>query len=250
MAVAIITGGAGGIGLATTNRLLSAGWRVAVVDASPSDDFRSGNATNLSIIQGDVRDPKVSVDVCNTVVAKWGQINLLVNCAGVNRHNPLEDFALDDWRLVLDVNLTGTFLFMQAAARHMLEAGSGAIVNVSSIAGSRGVPDRCAYAASKAAVESLTRSAAVGWATRGIRVNTVAPGFTETPLVRKFIDSGSINAEDLIKTTPMRRLADPDEIASAIVYLGSKESSFVTGQTFYVDGGFMAEYGIPSSYSQ
>lgn len=247
---AVITGGAGGIGLATTKRLLSLGWKVAVVDLSSSDDAALDDTSNVIVINADIRDPKVALEVCNRVVTEWGQLDLLVNCAGVNHHSPVESFPLERWQFVIDVNLTATLLFMQAAAHHMLQAQSGAIVNMSSVAGARGVPDRSAYAAAKAAIKSLTKSAAVGWATRGVRVNAVAPGFVETPLVRKYIENGSLNEKDLLNTTPMRRLATPDEIASAIVFLGTDESSFITGQTLHVDGGFTVEYGIPSTYSQ
>lgn len=248
--VALITGGASGIGAATADILLRRGWRVAIVDLNvdPAAERAAANPGQMLLIQLDVRAPDAARTACDRAVDQWGQLDLLVNCAGVNRHAPLQDLSLEDWNFVLDVNLTGTFLFMQAAARHMLKAKSGAIVNISSIAGARGNPDRSAYSATKAAIDSLTKSGAVGWATQGVRVNAVAPGFTETPLVRRFIDSGNINVAQLVGTTPMRRMASPAEIAAAIVFLGSDEASFITGQTLYVDGGFMAEYGVPSSY--
>ncbi|MGR9202109.1 SDR family NAD(P)-dependent oxidoreductase [Rhizobium leguminosarum] len=252
MKVAIITGGAGGIGAATARQLLERGWGVAIADLNVDavETWSNESKDRVFAIQADVRDKSCAADTCDKVVAKWGRIDLLVNCAGVNRHSPFEKLSLEDWQFVIDVNLTGTFAFMQAAAIHMLKSGSGAIVNISSIAGARGVPDRCAYAATKAAIDSITKSAAVGWATRGVRVNAVAPGFTETPLVRRYIDSGNIDIDQLHSTTPMRRLASPDEIASAIVFLGSDAASFITGQTLYADGGFMAEYGIPSTYKE
>ena len=248
--VAIITGGASGIGAATAEILLGRGWRVAIVDLNPAPAARFAETypDQLLLISKNVRETDAASSSCDEVIAEWGQIDLLVNCAGVNRHAPLEDVTLEDWNFVLDINLTGTLLFMQAAARHMLKAGSGAIVNISSIAGARGNPDRAAYAATKAAINSLTQSGATAWATRGIRVNAVAPGFTLTPLVQQFIDSGNIAPEQMTDRTPMRRMATPDEIAAAVVFLGSGESSFITGQTLYVDGGFMAEYGVPSSY--
>lgn len=250
MKVALITGGAGGIGTATAKLLLGRGWRVAIVDLNVDAvvDLEKEYPNELDAIAVDVRETDSAAQACDHVAEKWGQIDLLVNCAGVNRHSPFEELSLDDWQFVMDVNLTGTFLFMKAAARHMLAAGIGSIVNLSSIAGARGVPDRAAYAATKAAVDSITKSAAVGWAARGVRVNAIAPGFTETPLVRKYTDSGALDINHLLNTTPMRRLASPDEIAAAIVFMGSNESSFVTGQTLYVDGGFTAEYGVPSTY--
>jgi 3-oxoacyl-[acyl-carrier protein] reductase len=247
---ALITGGASGIGAATAEVLLSRGWRVAIVDLDVDEADKTGKAQpdQMLLIQADVRAPDAARSACDRVVERWGQLDLLVNCAGVNRQAPIERMSLEDWNFVLDVNLTGTFVFMQAAAQHMLKAGSGAIVNISSIAGARGNPDRSAYAATKAAINSLTQSGAVAWATRGIRVNAVAPGFTRTPLVQAFIDRGALKVDQLIDHTPMRRMASPEEIAAAVVFLGSDDASFITGQTLYVDGGFMAEYGIPSSH--
>lgn len=247
---ALITGGASGIGAATAGILLKRGWQVAIVDLNvdPAAERAAAHPDRMLLIQTDVRAPGAPAAACDQVAKQWGGIDLLVNCAGVNRHAPLESLSLEDWSFVLDVNLTSTFLFMQAAAQHMLKAGSGAIVNISSIAGSRGNPDRSAYAATKAAVNSLTQSGATGWATRGIRVNAVAPGFTKTHLVQQFIDSGNLVPDHMIDRTPMRRLAEPEEIANAVVFLGSDEASFITGQTLYVDGGFMAEYNIPSTY--
>lgn len=247
---AIVTGGASGIGAATRDILLQRGWNVAVVDLNvePAAKLAADNPERVLLIQSSVAETDAATRACDQVMAKWGRLDFLVNCAGVNRHAPIESFSLEDWNFVFDVNLKGTLLFMQAAARHMLAARSGAIVNISSIAGARGNPDRCAYAATKAGIDSLTKSAALGWATRGVRVNAVAPGFTETPIVRVFIDKGNINVDQLINATPMRRMAMPPEIAAAVVFLGSDEASFITGQTLYVDGGYMAEYGIPSSY--
>ena len=248
--VALITGGAGGIGGATAEILVGRGWRVAIVDLNvdPAADLAAAHPDSTLLLQADVRAPHVPRTACDRVVADWGQLDLLVNCAGVNRHAPLEKLALEDWNFVLDINLTATLLFMQAAAQHMLAAGSGAIVNISSIAGARGNPDRAAYAATKAAIDSLTKSGATAWATRGVRVNAIGPGFTKTNLVQQYIDSGHLVPDHMIERTPMRRMARPEEIAAAIVFLGSDEASFITGQTLYVDGGFMAEYNIPSTY--
>lgn len=249
--VALITGGASGIGAATAEKLLNEGWRVAIVDLNtePAEKSANGYPGRVLLLPQDVREPSAATSSVERVVAEWGRLDFLVNCAGVNRTSPLEDLSLEDWSFILDVNLTATLTFMQAAARHMIERGSGAIVNISSIAGARGNPDRSAYAASKAAIDSLTKSGATGWATRGVRVNAVAPGFTITPLVQQFIDRGTYDVEMLTSKTPMRRMAQPPEIAAAIVFLGSEEASYITGQTLYVDGGYMAEYGVPSSYS-
>ena len=248
--VALITGGASGIGAASASILLDRGWRVAIVDRNvePARELATSRPDAMLLLEMDVRPPETAQIACDKVVAEWGQIDFLVNCAGVNRHAPIEKMSMEDWSFVIDINLTATFLFMQAAARYMLEAGSGAIVNISSIAGARGNPDRSAYSATKAAIDSITKSGAVGWAQRGVRVNAVAPGFTKTPIVQVFIDEGKYDEEQLTRITPMRRMASPDEIAQAVVFLGSEEASFITGQTLYVDGGYMAEYGVPTNY--
>jgi Dehydrogenases with different specificities (related to short-chain alcohol dehydrogenases) len=244
---ALITGGADGIGAAIADALLRSGWRVAVVDrdVAPARERAATFPDRMILIEADVRQADAAPVSCAQVVEAWGRLDLLVNNAGVNRISPLETFPLEDWTFVLDVNLTSTLLFMQAAAQHMLPQGRGTIINMASIAAARGVPGRAAYAAAKAAIISLSKSAAVEWAKRGIRVNAVAPGFTETPMVRSVIESGGIALEPMLDRTPMGRLAAPPEIANAVMFLAGEESSFVTGQVLYVDGGFMADYGVP-----
>lgn len=248
MRTAIVTGGADGIGAAIADALLRNGWRVAIVDRdiAPAIERAAAFPDRMILIETDVRQTDAAPVACARVVETWGRLDLLVNNAGVNRISPLETFPLEDWTFVLDVNLTSTFLFMQAAARRMLQVGGGTIINMASIAAARGVPGRAAYAAAKAAIISLSKSAAVEWAKGGIRVNAVAPGFTETPMVRSVIESGDIALEPMLDRTPLGRLAAPTEIAHAVLFLASEESSFITGQVLYVDGGFMADYGVPS----
>jgi NAD(P)-dependent dehydrogenase (short-subunit alcohol dehydrogenase family) len=243
---ALVTGGGDGIGAAVTDLLLRNGWRVGIVDlnVAPITERAAASPDRLMLIETDVRRADAARQACDCINSEWGRLDLLVNNAGVNRLAPLETFPLDDWAFVMDVNLTSTLRFMQAAALHMLPAGSGSIVNMASIAAARGVPGRAAYAAAKAAIISLTRSAAVEWANRGIRVNAVAPGFTETPMVQSVIARGEISLEPMLERTPMRRLAAPAEIAEAVVFLGGQNSTFTTGQVLYVDGGFMADYGV------
>jgi 3-oxoacyl-[acyl-carrier protein] reductase len=157
----------------------------------------------------------------------------------------LESLSFEDWSAVLDVNLNGSFHCLQAAANTMLPQGSGAIVNVASVAATRGAPGRAAYAVSKAAILSLTRTAAVEWSERGLRVNAVAPGYVETDLLTTAIVEGRLNTEPIIARIPARRLAEPREIAKSIYFLCSDEASYVTGHMLHVDGGFEADYGVP-----
>ena len=143
-----------------------------------------------------------------------------------------------------DTNLNGASTVSNGRAAHV-GAGQGAIVNVASIAANRGAAGASAYAASKAALVPLTRTAAVEWAERGIRVNAVAPGYVQTELIRHFVDDGRLDLEPILDRTPARRLAEPDEIAQAIRFLASPEASFVNGSVLHVDGGFDADYGVP-----
>jgi len=129
----------------------------------------------------------------------------------------------------------------------MIPQGHGAIVNLSSVAGVRGVPNRTPYAASKAGVEAVTRSAAVEWATAGIRVNAVAPGYVESELVQEYVKTGRLALEPILSRIPMRRMARPQEVADLICYLCSEQSSYITGQVIAVDGGFLADYGVPAA---
>lgn len=245
---ALVTGGARGIGWATVEELVRRDWRVAIgdVDGALARERAATDPARLLALELDVRSTESARAACDAVVAKWGRLDLLVNNAGVARHAALATVSAEDWRFVLDVNLDGTLVCMQAAAHHMLAAGSGSIVNVVSVAAARGTVARAAYAASKAAVVSLTRSAAVEWAARGVRVNAVGPGYVDTPLLRELVTDGSFRLDPVLARTPMGRLGAPEEIARAIAFLGGHDSTYVTGQVLYVDGGFLADYGIPS----
>lgn len=245
---AVVTGGASGIGAATVDELVRRGWRVAIgdIDLPAARKRAEADPNRVLAFELDVRRPHSAADMCDRIVEQWGRLDLVVNNAGVTRHAAVEDISLTDWAYVLDVNLTGTLVVMQAAAPHMLKARCGSIVNTSSVTGARGAHGRAPYAAAKAAIVSLTMTAAVEWASRGVRVNAIAPGYTDTPLMRQLVNDGAFALEPVMNRTPMRRLAAPEEIARVTAFLGGDESSYITGQVIYVDGGFMADYGIPS----
>src|SRR4051794_1662714 len=183
--VAFITGGARGIGWATAEEFLRDGWSVTLgnIDLAEAQHRSSTDPERILALPLDVADRASVEKAMAASLDRWERLDALVNNAGIQRHGKLESLAFENWRLVLDVNLNGAFHGMQVAAQHMLPRGAGAIVNVASVAAMRGAAGRAAYAASKAAIVSLTRTAAVEWAARGVRVNAVAPGYVETDLI-------------------------------------------------------------------
>jgi 3-oxoacyl-[acyl-carrier protein] reductase len=247
--VAFITGGARGIGWATAQEFLREGWCVTIGDVDTAEAERCvGTAPARVLALGlDVAERPSVERAIAAALDHWGGLDVLVNNAGIQRHGPLESLPFESWKTVLGVNLDGAFHCLQVAARHMLEKGSGAIVNVASVAATRGAAGRAPYAASKAAIISLTRTAAVEWAARGIRVNAVAPGYVETDLVTTFVAAGRLDLSPIVARTPAGRLAAPEEIAKAIRFLASDEASYINGQVLFVDGGFEADYGVPFS---
>jgi NAD(P)-dependent dehydrogenase (short-subunit alcohol dehydrogenase family) len=243
--VAVVTGGAGGIGRATAKLLAAGGARVLVADVKD----REGRETIEQIAAaGGIAayrraDVTVEAEVEALVAAAidtYGRLDIGVNNAGiVGAPARVAELSVADWRRTIDVNLHGVFLCMRAEIPRLLAGGGGAIVNTSSAAGLMGFPGLAAYVASKHGVVGLTRSAALEHARDGIRINAVCPGGVRTPMLEAF--AGSETAiEAMGRTAPMHRLAQPEEIAAAIVWLCSDAASFVTGTALSVDGGVMA----------
>lgn len=238
---AIVTGGASGIGLATAERLIGEGWKVAILDrdekalAAVRERFSSSKGVRIDSL--DVTDESlVERRVAETAEA-FGGIWGVVNCAGIAADKHVFDTSAELFRKILDINVTGTFLVGRAAARIMKDKGGGAIVNIASISGLRGSKGRSAYGASKGAVVTLTQVMANDLAPYNIRVNAVAPGPVETPMVRAL--HSEADRELYFRYVPMRRYADPAEIASAIFFLlDPTQSSFVTAEIIAVDGGY------------
>jgi 3-oxoacyl-[acyl-carrier protein] reductase len=248
--VAVVTGAGRGLGAAIAEELAARGATVVVADvdrelatataeqiASTGEPLRRASSAAC-----DVSDPAAVAALFDAVVAEHGRIDVLVNNAGVGAVAPSEELSLEVWSRTLAVNLTGTFLCAQAAARHMLPAGRGVIVNVGSVFAATGMPMRAAYAASKHGVVGLTKVLGTEWATRGIRVVALDPAYVRTALDDADQRAGGYTAEDIERRTPMGRYAEPAEIARVVAFLASDDASFITGSEVAVDGGWLA-YG-------
>ncbi len=237
--VAIVTGGAQGIGAAIAEQLAAEGAKVAVVDiaADKAEQMAAklkGQGTDAEAFVVDVSNTDAVKDLVAAVVKRFGQIDILVNNAGITRDGLLFTMSEKDWDLVLAVNLKSIFNFTKAVARPMLKQKGGAIINVSSVVGLMGNAGQVNYAASKAGVIGITKSSAKELASRNIRVNAVAPGYIQTAMTEK-LDEKARTA--LIELIPSRRLGTPEDVAKAVVFLASDAASYVTGEVLRVDGG-------------
>jgi NAD(P)-dependent dehydrogenase (short-subunit alcohol dehydrogenase family) len=248
--VALVTGGGSGIGRATARLLAARGARVVAADIDHANAVATveglgddgGRAAAVDVTDADGVDALVA-----DVVGAFGGLDVAVNAAGISgAYGNIVDQSVDEWRRVIDVNLTSVFLTLRAELRQMLadrESGersfSGSIVNVSSAAGQMGVPGLAQYSAAKHGVIGLTRSAALECARSGIRVNAVLPGIVRTPMLQRFA-GGDEGVDAMAKGSPVGRAAEPEEIAHTIVWLCSDQASYVTGHAFAADGGALA----------
>ncbi len=240
--VALVTGGSRGLGEEIADGLAEAGASLMLL--ARREEWLTGAVTRLKArgvnCQGALCDVARAADVEQavlTTVGSFGAIDILVNNAGISWGARAEEMPLEKWQAVLDVNLTGTFLFCQAVGRHMLARQQGAIVNISSVAGISAMPDEvhsAGYVASKGGTLALTRELAAKWAPHGIRVNAIAPGFFPSRMSEKVLQHMQSRIEERI---PMRRIGRPGELKGTAVFLASPASSYITGQTIVVDGG-------------
>jgi NAD(P)-dependent dehydrogenase (short-subunit alcohol dehydrogenase family) len=244
--VAIVTGGGRGIGRGISEGLAAFGAKVVMTgrnEATLAEAATEIRANGGEVI-GHAADISKEDDVIalrDAVLARYGRIDVLVNNAGINPiWKNLERTTLDEWQNIMDTNLTGPFLCCKYLGTPMVEQGKGSIINISSVAGNVGLKRSVPYCASKGGVELLAKALALDWASKGVRVNTIAPGYFETDLTAGVRANDAI-AAPLIAHTPLGRFAKLDDIAGAVVFLASDASAYVTGASLAVDGGWTAE---------
>jgi 3-oxoacyl-[acyl-carrier protein] reductase len=236
---AIVTGAAKGLGRAIALTLARCGAKVACIDvnaeslAETVDTIRSNGGT-AEPMACDVTDSNRVGAVVDEVVKLWGGVQILVNNAGVTRDNMIIRMKDDQWDMVIDINLKGTFLFTRAAAKPMMKGRQGRIINIASVSGLMGNPGQANYSASKAGVIGLTRTVARELAGRNITINAVAPGFIATDMTAAL---GEEILQEIRKQIPLGRLGDPQDVADAVLFLASDAASFITGHVLTVDGG-------------
>ena len=242
--VAVVIGGTSGIGRAIAHGLAEAGSDVVCssrreeqVDAAAAEIEGFGRRTIMCT--SDVADRDSLRTLLDESVAALGKVDILVNCAGITKRTPTLDLSDDEWDSIMETNLTGTLRGCQVFGRHMIANGYGRIINIASLSTFVALYEVAAYAASKAAVASLTKSLAVEWAKKGVNVNAIAPGVFRTALNTKLLDE-TPRGQEFLTRTPMGRFGNVEELAGAAVFLASDAASFVTGEVLVVDGGFLA----------
>ncbi|MDD4859467.1 MAG: 3-oxoacyl-ACP reductase FabG [Dehalococcoidales bacterium] len=251
--VALVTGASRGIGRAIALAYAREGADLVINYAKSADEADSvvkevkQLGRRAIAVKADVSDDAAINAMTAATVKEFGRIDVLVNNAGVGVVSPSISMEISAWRKCIDILLTGVFACSQTAAKEMIKQGGGKIVNISSVNGMTGIPERAAYCSAKAGVINLTRVLGAEWARYNIRVNTICPGFTKTEMVGNLIARGLYHEDDLLGMIPLNRLGKPEDMGGAAVFLASDESDFITGQTIVIDGGWLS-YGYLESY--
>jgi acetoacetyl-CoA reductase len=238
--VAVVTGGTRGIGLAITRALARESAHVAAVycrrtqTAAACEDAHRGEGFSVSTHQGHVEDFEECQGVIGDVLATYGRVDFLINNAGITIDKTLRKMTYQDWNDVINVNLSGVFNMTKAVLDHMVERGSGRIVNISSVIGETGNIGQANYAASKAGIFGFTRSLALEMASKGVTVNVVAPGFVATEMVDAMPEAALAK---VVERIPVKRLGRPEDVARVVRFLCEDESGYITGGAFHVNGG-------------
>lgn len=241
--VALVTGGASGIGESVASRWVRDGGRVAVLDINEESVNTAVQSLGEDVafgVVGDVRSASSVASAVERAVGHYqGQLDAVVNSAGIAKPVSAAYDSDEEWSRLVDIHLNGTMRVCRSAYPY-LKKNEGSIVNISSVAASNGLPGRSNYCAAKSGVEGLTRGLAVEWSPE-VRVNTVAPGYVQTSMIDRLVEEGSLDTRPVVARTPKGRFAAPDELASAIVFLASATASYITGTVLKVDGGMSIE---------
>lgn len=241
---AVVIGGTSGIGKSIALGMAEAGADVAASSRrvaevrSTAQEIRAKGRRTIEAAS-DVAEKASLESLLQACLQEFGKVDILVNCAGRTKRAPTLDFPEDDWAAILDINLTGTLRACQVFGRHMIERGYGRIVNIASLSSFVALFEVAAYAASKAAVASLTKSLAIEWGPKGVLVNAIAPGVFPTPLNASLLN-GTARGQEFILRTPLHRFGKTEELAGAAIFLASDSASYVNGEVISVDGGFLA----------
>jgi NAD(P)-dependent dehydrogenase (short-subunit alcohol dehydrogenase family) len=244
--VIVVSGGAGGIGAEVSARLLREGARVVIADLNAvrveaAAAVLLGNDSRVIGVACDITDAQQCEALAQTTVQKFGRLDGMVNCAGFSKPHDSISLPPLDWARMIDVQLNGAFYFAQACARRMMDSGGG-IVFITSTNAEAAFPRRAAYCCAKAGVAMLTKVLAIEWAEKGIRVNAVGPAYVATEMTQRNIAAGNVNEAQIKARIPLGRLAQPVDVAEAVLFLLGEKAAFITGHSLYVDGGWLA-YG-------
>lgn len=239
--VAIITGGARGMGASHARKFLEEGAKVMITDILDKEGEALANELggNIKFMKHDVKKGSEWEKVVTETESAFGPVSILVNNAGIALIKPMDEITEEDYRKVIDINQVSVFLGMKHVHKSMSKAKNGSIINISSVSGLRGSNGTIAYDASKFAVRGMTKSAAIELGAEGIRVNSIHPGIIETPMIMQ--EDAKDAVRELAKEIPLKRTAQPEEVSNLVVFLASDESSYSTGSEFVIDGGMTAK---------